>query len=110
MDARLVKITTSEPQKSFGIYYSILAEAQAMRARPAAATLNINVRLTGDDENEGRAECLVTFYADQPLSFEDLPASAQNCATIPPLFQRDATTYIRSDVRSDLGLPDLSRP
>ena len=46
-EARLLKITTAEPQRSFGIYYSILADAQVLSARPASASLNINVRLPG---------------------------------------------------------------
>ena len=103
-EARLFKITTAEPQQSFGIYYSILADAQVLSARPASASLNINVRLPGDDGDEGRATCLVTFYGNAPYTFDELPQNARDCATIPALMQLEGERTIRSQVASNLEL------
>ena len=103
-EARLLKITTAKPQQSFGIYYSILADAQVLSARPASASLNINVRLPGDDGDEGRATCLVTFYGNAPYTFDELPQSARDCATIPALMQLAGDRTIRSQVASNLEL------
>jgi hypothetical protein len=104
MEARLLKVTTTEPQQSFGIFYSILAEAQVLRARPDAASLNINVRLPGDDANDGRAECLVTYYSNAAFNLNELPNTTRSCATIPALIQLDGDRLIRTQVSRNLGL------
>ena len=79
---RLLKITTAEPQRSFWHLLQYSRRRPSLECTPGI-TFNINVRLPGDDGDEGRATCLVTFYGNAPYTFDELPQNARNCATIP---------------------------